>query len=182
MKSIRMTTIFSRSLSKYLGRKVIPSRIVTIAVLTGIAREIWVLLSKVITFASWPFEQTAIRAFFTSSEMKEFVSRVFFISLEKISSRSQSSCFFNWVYISLMIITPFLLRVDLRLSVSFMISGTMALVMLGPSCSGWLINILLNLLIASLLTCQSSDFSSVMILFNSFWGSWKGLKPSPFVE
>jgi hypothetical protein len=55
------------------------------AVLMGMAREIWEFVSEVTTFPSLQLEHMVIRALFTSSEMKELVSKLFLMSLEKIS-------------------------------------------------------------------------------------------------
>jgi hypothetical protein len=91
--------------------------------------------------------------------MKEFVSRLFLINLEKIRSNYVSNTFFTFALSSLRTTSAFLLRVDLRLSATFMRSGMAAFNVGTVRRSAWWKMILLNLFKASLLTCQSSDFS-----------------------
>lgn len=66
------------------------------AVLMGIALEICELLSMVSTLVSLQLEQIVINALLTSSEIKEFVSKLFLINLEKMRSNSVSNCFLTF--------------------------------------------------------------------------------------
>lgn len=66
-----------------------------------------------------------MRAFLTYSEMNELASRAFLISFEKTKSKDESKALFIVVTSSFSRMTAFLLRVDLKLSLIFAISGTM---------------------------------------------------------
>lgn len=85
------------------------------------------MVSIVKTLPSLQLEQIVINARFTYSEMKEFVSRLFLINLEKIRSNYVSNNFFTFALSSLRTTNAFLLRVDLRLYANFMRSGIAAL-------------------------------------------------------
>jgi hypothetical protein len=78
------------------------------------------------TLASFELVDIEINAFLTYSEIKEFVSRVFLINLVKIKSSSVSKCLFKNEDKSLIVITAFLLKEDLKLSTCFIISLTKA--------------------------------------------------------
>jgi hypothetical protein len=66
------------------------------AVLMGIALDIWEEFSIVSTLLSLQFEQIVINAFFTYSEMNELASKLFLISFEKMRSNYESSIFFTF--------------------------------------------------------------------------------------
>ncbi len=61
----------------------------------GMALEVCAAVRSVKTFVSLEFEQIETKAFLTSSEMKEFASRAFLISLLKIKSKSESKLLFT---------------------------------------------------------------------------------------
>ncbi len=79
---------------------------------------------KVITLLSLELEDIEMRAFFTSSEINEFVSNVFFISLLNIIYSYESKFFFITFDNSFIVITAFLLNEDLKLYTCFIISVT----------------------------------------------------------
>lgn len=99
------------------------SRMLAMAILIGMALLVCELMRRVRTLLSLQFEQIEINVFLTSSDMNELVSKVFLMSLVKIASRSESSIFFILLESSFNVMTAFLLRFDLRLSISLMISG-----------------------------------------------------------
>lgn len=65
----------------------------TIETLIGTAREVCEFIRRLTTLFSLQLEQIEINALRTSSEMKEFASRVFFKSFENIESSSESNIF-----------------------------------------------------------------------------------------
>lgn len=100
----------------------------TIETLIGTARDVCEFIRRLTTLFSLQLEHIEINALLTSSEIKEFASRVFFKSLENIESSSESSILVSLFDISYNVITAFLLKLDLRLSTNFITSGTSILI------------------------------------------------------
>ena len=99
------------------------------AILMGIALLVCEFMRRVTTLFSLQLEQIEINVFLTSSEMNELASRVFLISLVKMASRSESSILFILLESSFSVMTAFLLKFDLRLSISLMMSGISILIL-----------------------------------------------------
>ena len=93
----------------------IPSKIFTTAIFIGIALDVCEVVRDVITLCSLQFEQRHTNDFLTSSEMKEFASRAFLISFEKMMSKNGSRDLFIFCDSSFTVTTAFLLSVDLKL-------------------------------------------------------------------
>jgi len=105
------------------------------AVLIGIALEMCVAC-KIDTTLPYPqLQQTVNKARRTSSEMNELVSSVLRTSFPKMSSNSPSNCLLTFPLSSFTAETAFLLNVDLKLSLSFIKSGTIAFVTLATNSS-----------------------------------------------
>lgn len=71
-------------MSNIFGKKVILSKIWVTTCFIGIARDVWAVVKRDTTLLSLQYEQTVTSTFLTSSDIKEFASRDFFISLLKI--------------------------------------------------------------------------------------------------